>query len=158
MLSVNDAPSAVVIVKLPFEESYVNPVTPATETLPMLSTNPEALTVITGIVEAEPHVPAYDVAPDLIKLVKFAVVPDNPAIIAESTIPIPRLNVVPVKFVIVALSILAATISKLSAERFFTYAESTLALKIATLVIVAESTIPVPVSYTHLTLPTNREV
>ncbi len=47
--SVNELPSAVVIVSNPLEESYVKPVTPATATDPAESIWPCALILSTGI-------------------------------------------------------------------------------------------------------------
>ena len=50
----NEPPSAVEMVNFAVAESYVKPVTPATSTEPILSMNPEVLTVRTGTLVAEP--------------------------------------------------------------------------------------------------------
>ena len=50
------------IVRTPEAESSENPVTPATNVVPILSINPEVFTVITGINVADPYVPESTVA------------------------------------------------------------------------------------------------
>ena len=54
MIAENVPPSAVLIDKTPVAESRANPVTPATNTSPILSINPEVSTVICGINVADP--------------------------------------------------------------------------------------------------------
>ena len=51
-----ELPSAVLIVKIPLVESNDVDETPATATVPILSINPEVLTVNTGICVADPYV------------------------------------------------------------------------------------------------------
>ena len=51
-----ELPSAVLIVKIPVLESNDVDETPATATVPILSINPEVLTVSIGISDADPYV------------------------------------------------------------------------------------------------------
>ena len=88
MIVGKDAPSAVLIVAVDVSESHANPVTPATATVPTLSTKPDPSMVIIGTNEAVPYVPATAGELDLTISTNTAESPDIDVIMAESAVKV----------------------------------------------------------------------